>query len=156
MATLAHHILLADDEPEILSEMTSYLRRRGHIVVPVSSKIDGIRAYQDNAERFALVVTDMQMPDGNGCDLARFVIDHSRGTRGICPCLIISGNFDVNGLPADLRAAGVGSLAKPFSLSFFYASVLVTVGMAGKPAGQLSSTQPVLSTTEFPLQSLSK
>ena len=146
MINLTHQILVADDEPEILSEMAIYLRRRNHIVLAASSCGEAIRAYRDNAGSIALVVTDMRMPDGTGCDLVRFVIEHSKGS---CPCLMISGNFDSNGLPADLGAAGILSLAKPFSLSMFYASILnmmrridrEAIPSAGHSVTSVSATQ---------------
>jgi DNA-binding NtrC family response regulator len=132
---MTSRILVADDEPEILLEMTSYLRRRGHFVMNASSIGEATRLYLEWADSIALVVTDMTMSDGNGCDLARLVHERSKGQ---CPCLIISGNFDSDGLPADLGAAGILSLAKPFSLSMFYAAVLTILqGPTGMSAAGL-------------------
>jgi DNA-binding response OmpR family regulator len=132
---LARHILVADDEPEILSEITGYLRRRGEIVIAVPSFGDAVRAFNDNPDSIALVISDVRMPDGNGVDLARWVIDRSQGR---CPCLLMTGHLDQAGLGADLEAAGVRILDKPFGMSALYASILSTLAMSAKhakPAG---------------------
>jgi len=119
---MAHNcILVADDEPEILSEITGYLRRRGEAVVDVPSYGGAVRAFNDNPDSIALVITDVRMPDGNGVDLARWVISRSQGK---CPCLLITGHFEQAGLGADLEAASVRVLGKPFAMSALYALVL--------------------------------
>jgi DNA-binding NtrC family response regulator len=115
-----NQILVADDETELLSEGAGYLRRPRHSVISASSYSEALRAYTDNADYIGLVLTDIMMPDGNGLDLARLVIDHSNGT---CPCLLMSGDFNLEGLESDLTLAGVRSIAKPFSFSNLYASV---------------------------------
>lgn len=120
MVQADNHILVADDETDLLSEVAGYLRRRGHSVIPASSYNEALRAYTDNAEHIGLVLTDIMMPDGSGVDLARLVIDHSHGA---CPCLLMSGNLDLEGLASDLTLAGVRGIAKPFSFSKLYASV---------------------------------
>jgi DNA-binding NtrC family response regulator len=117
-------ILVADDEADLLSEVTGYLRRRGQTVIEANSFGEAMRAYTDNANSIALVVTDINMPDGDGADLARFVIQSSQGT---CSCLLMTGHFHPDCLTPDLRAAGVRVLDKPFGLSVLYASVLNTL-----------------------------
>jgi two-component system, NtrC family, response regulator PilR len=124
-------ILVADDEPEILSEISGYLRRRGETVIDVPSFGDAVRAFNDTPGSIALVITDVRMPDGNGVDLARWVIDRSQGK---CPCLLMTGHLDQAGLGADLEAAGVRILDKPFGMSALYALVLSTLATSGPPA----------------------
>jgi two-component system, NtrC family, response regulator PilR len=110
-------ILIADDEPEILAEIAAYLRRRGEVVVDVDSFGDAMRAFNDTSGSIALVITDVRMPDGNGVDLVRWVINRSEGK---CPCLLMTGHLDVTGLGTDLEAAGVRILDKPFAMSALY------------------------------------
>jgi len=123
---VAHHdrILVADDEPEILSEIAGYLRRRGKIVVDVPSFGGAVQAFHRNPESIGLLITDVRMPDGNGLELARFVIKQSQGK---CPCLLITGHFDEAGLGADVEAAGVRVLGKPFAMSVLYNLALTTL-----------------------------
>ena len=134
MAQLAENqfapsILVADDEADLLSEVTGYLRRRGQTIIKANSFGAAMRAYNDNANSIALVVTDINMPDGDGVDLARFVIESSQGA---CSCLLMTGHFQPDCLTPDLRAAGVRVLDKPCGLSVLYASVLNTLATADR------------------------
>jgi DNA-binding NtrC family response regulator len=127
MAPSANRILVADDDTEILSEVVSYLRRRGQAVIATSSYGEAVQAYNDNADSIGLVLTDIRMPDGDGTDLARMVILRSEGK---CPCLMMSGDTGWNDLAPDLKRAGVRSIEKPFGLSLLYASVLGALATA--------------------------
>jgi DNA-binding NtrC family response regulator len=122
-------ILVADDEPEILSEIISYLQRRGRVAIGVASFDRAIQAFNDNPGSIALVITDVRMPDGSGVDLARWVIERSQGR---CPCLLMTGHLDPAGLGAELAATGVRILEKPFGMSALYAVVLRTLANTDK------------------------
>src|SRR5882757_2589197 len=100
----AYRILVVDDEPDLLSEVSSHLRRRGLTVIEAASFDEAIHSYSDNAASIALVLTDVNLPDGDGLNLVRFVIESSQRT---CPCLLMTAHFDSDGLSPDLRAAGV-------------------------------------------------
>ena len=123
MTQASYRILVADDEPEILSEIITYLHRRGEIVLGVPSFSSAMLAFNEDPDSIALVITDVRMPDGSGVDLARWVIDRSQGR---CPCLLMTGHLDQASLGADLAAAGVQILDKPFAMSTLYALVLRT------------------------------
>jgi CheY-like chemotaxis protein len=120
----AFSILVADDEPDLLSEVVGYLRHRGQQVIAVPSFGDAVRAFAENIDSIALVLTDVRMPDGSGVELARLVIDQSQGK---CPCLLMTGHLLDSGLDPDLKAAGVGVVDKPFRMSALYASILSTL-----------------------------
>ena len=126
---LRHRILIADDEPEILSEIAAYLRRRGEVVVDVSSFRDAMHVFADNPDSIAMLVTDVRMPDGNGADLARWVLERSDGK---CPCLLITGHMDQGALAPDLEAAGVRILDKPFAMFELYAQIRSTLASTDK------------------------
>ncbi len=113
-------ILVVDDEPDILSELSDYLRRRGESVISASSYSAAVREFTENAQSIALVLTDVRMPDGNGVDLARLVIKQSSAR---CPCMLMTGHLDQAGLGVDLEAVGVTIYDKPFGLSAIHASV---------------------------------
>lgn len=132
-------ILIADDEPDLLGELADYLRRRGQKVLDVTSYGEAVRAYDDNAGSIVLVLSDVRMSDGNGVDLARLVIDRSNGQ---CPCLLMTGHLEQDGLGADLEAAGVRLLPKPFGMATLYASVLGAIAAHGdKGPSEIVQTQ---------------
>lgn len=121
MAYLAHRILVVDDDPDLLSEVTRYLRRRGRVVLEAGSFGEAQRVYESDADSIGLVITDVRMPDGNGLDLVRWILDRSQGK---CPCLLMTGHLHPEDLGADLEAASVRILDKPFAMSAVYALVL--------------------------------
>jgi two-component system response regulator PilR (NtrC family) len=124
----AYSLLVVDDEPDLLSEVSSYLRRRGLTVIEATSFAEAIRSYNDNADSIALVLTDVNLPDGNGLDLVHFVTESSRRA---CPCLLMTAHFETGSLAPDLRAAGVRIIDKPFGLAVLYALIIGTLATAG-------------------------
>jgi DNA-binding response OmpR family regulator len=124
---LANRILVIDDDPDVLSEVTQYLRRRGQAVLEATSFREAQRTYENNANSIGLVITDVRMSDGNGVDLARWVIDRSKGE---CPCLLVTGHLQWDDLGADLEAASVRIVNKPFALSALYALVISMLARA--------------------------
>ena len=60
-------ILLVEDHEPTRKALTSLLRRRGHRVTPASS----IAEAQEFAasQSFQLLISDIGLPDGNGCEL---------------------------------------------------------------------------------------
>ena len=57
--------LLVDDSPDVLAAMSLIVRRAGFVVTPCSSAAEGL-AHIEGGERFALVVSDMRMPEMDG------------------------------------------------------------------------------------------
>ncbi len=111
------HLLVVDDEPEILSEVAAYLRRRGEVVVTASSFTQAMQILGDDTVRIDILLTDGRMPDGNGLDLLQAAVD-----RPGCPhtLILMTGHFEESDLPATLQDAGVVVVYKPFSLSTLY------------------------------------
>jgi PAS domain S-box-containing protein len=68
------HILLVDDE-EILLEMGKVmLERLGYRVTALSSSLEALETFQQDTERFDLVITDQTMPGMTGTDLSRRIL----------------------------------------------------------------------------------
>jgi len=63
-------ILLVDDEPLVLREMAEFLKRSGHRVIQAGGGDEAKQQLQ--SMHIDVVITDLQMPNGNGYDL----IDH--------------------------------------------------------------------------------
>jgi DNA-binding NtrC family response regulator len=139
MAQAPGCILVADDEPEILSEIITFLQRRGQVAIGVPSFGGAIQAFNDNPGSIALVITDVRMPDGSGVDLARWVTDRSQGR---CPCLLMTGHLDPSGLGTELEAAGVQILEKPFGMSALYALILRTLADTNTQSIDAWTAQP--------------
>lgn len=64
-------ILLVDDEIADLELMCSTLRKDGHSVIPASGYLAGIHTFRLHKGGFDLFITDVSLPEKNGCELAR-------------------------------------------------------------------------------------
>ncbi len=70
----SEHILFVDDE-DILVEMSSHLLKRlGYEVTACTNSMDALDRFQEAPERFALVITDMTMPEMTGKELATRIL----------------------------------------------------------------------------------
>lgn len=71
------NVLLVEDNQDTLRYLASVLRRRGHDVVTADT-IAGARAAVDRADwPFDLLISDIELPDGNGLELMRWLRDQS-------------------------------------------------------------------------------
>ncbi len=122
---MAPRLLVVDDEPELLSEIVSYLRRRGEVVVSAASYSDAKRILNDESQKVDVLITDARMPDGSGVDLIRDQIDRPGPRRS---CILMTGHLEANS--QELIAAGVRLLHKPFSLSSLHQEVRIAKGHA--------------------------
>ncbi len=102
-------ILLVDDEPEFIAEISEFFRRRGHDVVDAGGVQAAIGALRDGAP-FDAVITDLWMPDGRGFD----VVEVCRQQAGPQPAiLIISGHGAAYDHVRIQDRTGLHFLAKP-------------------------------------------
>jgi two-component system chemotaxis response regulator CheY len=117
MKTVGVPILVVDDERGVRELIVSTLRAHlGAAVVEADCCESALRWVV--AVKFACVVTDVEMPDRDGCDLIRDVRADPR-TRAL-PIVAISGGLH----RADALAAGADAyLAKPFSPAALAAEV---------------------------------
>ena len=113
----SRNFLVVDDEPEILSEMASYLRRRGEAVVTATSFEQGLGIVADDTVPIDILITDGRMPDGSGLDLLKAAVGQAGGPQLL---VMMTGHFEKSDLSDDLREAGVVIVYKPFSLGSLY------------------------------------
>lgn len=115
MPTSARTVLLVEDDVDILEQIAGYLRRRNFHVVTAPDFDSGQRALEDAGRYPDVLVTDVNLPDGDGLDLLAQV------NRRIPPpprprVIVMSGHLDE---PRARKAAADGAAAvlmKPFSL----------------------------------------
>ena len=104
-------ILLVEDEPAILKMTTIMLERQGYTVLAASAPSEAISLAREQAGRIDLIMTDVIMPEMNGCDLANHI-------STFCPNL---KRLFMSGYTANIIAQhgvldeGVNFIQKPFS-----------------------------------------
>jgi two-component system, cell cycle sensor histidine kinase and response regulator CckA len=108
------YVLIADDEPAILTVAESVLRRHGFVVLTAADGQQALAQYERHAAKIAIVVTDVMMPIFDGTRLAAEI----RQRNATVPIVAMSGLMT----PASgddgrqqLRALGVTTIIdKPY------------------------------------------
>jgi len=106
------HILLVDDEENIITMEKRMLERLGYHVTSHTSSLDALDAFRSNPDKFDLVITDMTMPNMPGDKLSIELLK----IRHDIPILICTGFSEV--MPEEKTASlGIkGFLFKPISM----------------------------------------
>jgi len=102
--------LIVDDEADIRELLVMTLERMNietfsASCVEEAKQMLGLR-------RYALCLTDMQMPDGNGLDLLAFINEHHSGL----PVAVITAHGSADNAVSALKAGAFDYLSKPISL----------------------------------------
>jgi two-component system response regulator PilR (NtrC family) len=103
-------VLVVDDEPDILELLELTLVRMGLEVVRASGVQQANHCL--DSDRFDLCLTDMRMPDGNGLDVVRHIVE-----RGLdVPVAVITAHGNLENAVAVLKAGAFDYLSKPVAL----------------------------------------
>ena len=82
------HILVIDDETEIVYFHSEALKQLGYTVTGISSSLEALKVFTADPAIFDLVLTDMTMPKLTGFDLALQLLE----TRPDIPIILITGH----------------------------------------------------------------
>ena len=110
MQTLPPRVLLVDDEIQVRERLYTLLDHEGYEVLVSSNGPDALNMFRCSVRPIELLVTDCNMPEMSGVELAR---ECSR-LSGELKVLYVSGSRPDEELRADLRVGQRGFLAKPF------------------------------------------
>lgn len=116
----ANYILLVDDEPIALKTLATGLDKLGYKIVAIDKPQAALEAYRQNTPD--LVILDYRMPDMDGLQLARAMIDHEHR-----PIIMLSA---YNDLPLVRQAIDVGVasyLVKPVEAVHIAPSIEATL-----------------------------
>ena len=103
-------ILLVDDEIELANMIKEYLTNEGFDVQVKHTLLDGKNAFENHA--FNAVILDINLPDGSGLDLCKYIRDQSD-----LPIIMLSAKSgDVDKIMG-LGLGGDDYITKPFSAS---------------------------------------
>lgn len=97
------NLLLVEDEPLVAFDNEHALGEAGFRIVATLDRVDTALAALANNDAIDLVLTDVNLADGSGVDVARAA--HAAGV----PVLFVTGLC-----PLDGRALAQGCLAKPY------------------------------------------
>jgi CheY-like chemotaxis protein len=101
-------ILLVDDEEGVRKLVQAVLQSNGYDVLEASNGVMALAAFEKNAHKIDLVLTDVVMPQMTGFELGAQLATRNPGVK----ILYMSGYRDNTGAPGDLAPA---LLNKPFT-----------------------------------------
>src|SRR5512133_516682 len=103
------HVLLVDDDPEQLEWLTEFVKSEGFTV----SKATSLRTARIQLAQMRpdVLLTDLQLPDGNGVEL---VDDLEQ--REATEVVLITGHATVDSVVTALRAGATDYLIKPIDI----------------------------------------
>ena len=104
------HILLIDDEPIALSNLSHVLEREGYTVTACQDGESGLAEMQST--EVDLVLTDLRMPGIDGLDVLR----HIRELTPEIPVIMITGHATLDSAVEAMKAGAYHYIAKPFRL----------------------------------------
>ena len=125
-----HRLLVVDDEPDLRTLYELTLVREGYDVESAGSVEEAWSALQQ--QRFAVVITDMRLPDGSGLDLLRRMDESGRRERGI----VITAYGSAENAVEALKAGAYDYLTKPVDLRQFRSVVATALGRAPAPVAE--------------------
>jgi len=102
--------LVVDDETDLRELIVLTLQRMG-IHADSASDLDDAK-YLLKRNSYALCLTDMRLPDGNGLDLVRYINQHYAGL----PVAVITAYGSADNAVSALKAGAFDYLTKPISL----------------------------------------
>lgn len=106
-------ILLVEDQPDLRRILQRMLTRLGYSVTPAADGVEAMRLFQEQGQRFDIVLCDVVLPRMGGCELFQCARVYVPDVR----FLFMSGySADDDARPAHLGEPGVGFIAKPFSV----------------------------------------
>lgn len=104
-------VLLIDDEPDILELLELALRKMGLEVDKANNVSEALAKL--STRRYDLCLTDMKMPDGDGLQVVRHIMQNNLDM----PVAVITAHGNMENAITALKAGAFDYLTKPVSLS---------------------------------------
>lgn len=109
-AHMSQHVLLVDDEPDILELLEMTLFKMGLVVDKAACVRDALAMLAAN--HYDLCLTDMRMPDGDGLEVVKYITAQNLDV----PVAVITAHGNMENAITVLKAGAFDYLAKPLSL----------------------------------------
>jgi two-component system response regulator PilR (NtrC family) len=139
-------VLVVDDEPDLCELLSITLRRMD--LDPHTAGTVAAAQRMLKAERFELCLTDMQLPDGDGLDLIRWMQEHVPGV----PVAVITAHGNMETAVRALKLGAFDFVSKPLDLAGLRKLVSTAVRMSEDPNGESALFGPRLLGTSSAMQ----
>jgi two-component system response regulator HydG len=111
------YILLVEDDPNVLKQLSGALEDKGYKTVRAGSAEEGIARFQKHD--ISLVITDLRLPGADGLEL----VEQVQGLNSNCPVLVITAHASVDSAVEAMRRGAFHYLEKPLSVKTLFAQV---------------------------------
>lgn len=105
-------ILVVDDDPKVRRLILHILKPTNFKAIAKGSVAEAVDEFEKDSERYALLLTDMQLPDGSGIELA----DRLRSVRPQLAILLCSGDANEIKNWKNSENCSYNFISKPFSV----------------------------------------
>ena len=112
-----HNILIVDDSPDLLEIIQRQLTSRGFIAYSTTNVPDAIKILE--SVNIDMVITDWKMPNYNGLDLIRHIMQNFIDIK----VLMITGYPSIEGAVESIKTGAEEYLPKPFTEKELFAAV---------------------------------
>ena len=116
-------IIVAEDQAHIRRILVMWISRHGHEVIEAATGAEAIQALRD--ESVELLITDVNMPEVDGLEVAERAFDLCPGLRGV---FVVTSRCDQQEIQDRLSDPRVRLFLKPFSPSQLMREVEAVVG----------------------------
>ncbi len=120
--TTAGRILIVEDEESLLAGLSRQFERRGFEPTGAALIADAVAAIEASVREqkpFAAILTDLQLPDGDGRSIVRL----ARERLPRCPVLVMTGSRSISGSVEAMRLGAVTVLEKPVAIDLLEAEL---------------------------------
>jgi two-component system response regulator PilR (NtrC family) len=122
-------VLIIDDEPDLI-ELVSLTLARMNLATASAGDLAGARALL-GTQRFALCLTDMRLPDGDGLDLVAYIQERHPET----PVAVITAHGNVESAVRALKLGAFDFVSKPLDLGVLRKLVATAIKLGRRDPG---------------------
>ena len=134
----APRILILDDEESLVAALVRHFERRGYEPTGAYLVAEATRAIEESVQTgrpFAAIVTDLQLPDGDG----RSIVKLAREKLPHTPVVVMTGSRSVSGAAESMRLGAITVLEKPVPLDALENEVKQAMGDSGEVPAALEA-----------------
>jgi two-component system, NtrC family, response regulator PilR len=131
-------VLVVDDEPDLCELLSITLKRME--LDPRTAATVGAAQRMLKTDRFDLCLTDMQLPDGDGLELVRWIQQYSPSV----PVAVITAHGNMETAVRALKLGAFDFVSKPLDLPGLRKLVATAIKMSGDHASETSVFGPRL------------
>jgi len=139
-------VLIVDDEPDLCELLSITLQRMD--LTPRTANNISVAQRMLKTEEFSLCLTDMQLPDGDGLDLVKWIQQYSPNV----PVAVITAHGNMETAVRALKLGAFDFVSKPLDLAGLRKLVTTAIKLSDTPDGDTSILGPRLLGTSKAMQ----